>query len=226
MNHHEAEELLPWFVNGGLDPEEHRAVQAFVDSGEITQRQIDEIKLVREVVQRQRGYEPAYDSAILDRAFAQLDATEQIAAQGTDSPLTTKPAPGLLQRLYRWFDWHATPRGAKVALAAQFGLVLALGIISVAQFGASPTTPERQYSTVSGSTPGTVRTGDLLVTFADDVSEADLRNLLHQFDIQIVNGPNSLGMYALKLPDAVPPHTVMAALRDDPRTKLVEPVEK
>ena len=48
MTRQEAEDLLPWFVNGTLSHEESRAVQAFIDSGEISQQEVEEVRLFAE----------------------------------------------------------------------------------------------------------------------------------------------------------------------------------
>jgi hypothetical protein len=43
MNRQEAQELLPWFVAGTLNEDESRAVQAFIDSGEISKAELNEL---------------------------------------------------------------------------------------------------------------------------------------------------------------------------------------
>ena len=77
MNRLEAEQLLPWFVAGSLDSAEADAVQAFIDSGEIPQSQLEELALFAESVAETGAEEPAYDPAILTRAMQQLDQLEQ-----------------------------------------------------------------------------------------------------------------------------------------------------
>ena len=65
MNRQEAEELLPWFVAGALDAEETRAVQAFIDSGEISAEELESVSALATTVAASAADEPAYDPGIL-----------------------------------------------------------------------------------------------------------------------------------------------------------------
>ena len=73
MNKQEAQELLPWFVAGTLSAEESRAVQAFVDSGEIASGELDEYALFAEAVQEQTEHEPVFRQTLLNDVMQQLD---------------------------------------------------------------------------------------------------------------------------------------------------------
>lgn len=197
MNRQEAQELLPWFVAGTLNEQEARAVQAFIDSGEISNAELDELNMFAVAVDEQTADEPAYNPAILNNAMAQLDATQQEAA---DEPLVVSEAesqrPGFFASLLERLQWSQTPSMAKLAMGAQFAAVLALAI-AVAMPGGQDTS-EAAYEVVSGS--ATALQADLTIAFAPDTSEAAARALLLELDAQIVAGPNSLGMYSIALP--------------------------
>ena len=84
MTRQEAEELLPWFVNGTLSREESRAVQAFIDSGEISQQEVEEVRLFAETIQEQSAEEPAFNPGIFEGVMAKLDTVEQ---EAVDTPV-------------------------------------------------------------------------------------------------------------------------------------------
>ena len=197
MNRQEAQELLPWFVAGTLNEQEARAVQAFIDSGEISNTELDELNMFAVAVDEQTANEPEYNPAILKNAMAQLDATPQEAA---DEPLVVGEAKpkggGLFAALLDRLQWSQTPNMAKLALGAQFAAVLALAI-AVAMPGGQDM-GGAYYDVVSGTAP--TLAADLNIAFAPDASEAAVRELLLELDAQIVAGPNSLGMYSIALP--------------------------
>jgi hypothetical protein len=196
MNRKEAEELLPWFVAGTLSEDEHRAVQAFVDSGEIPAADVNELKIFAATIAEQAESEPAYNPAILDKAMAKLDTTEQaVPTEAIILPEASRSSPSLLRKLGDWFNWQATPPWAKLAIGAQFGVVLVLGMLMLNQPNVQ-TGGQGSFTTVSGQS---TMHADIVVGFSPGITEADLRELLGEFDAQIVAGPNSLGMYSIML---------------------------
>jgi len=220
MNRQEAQELLPWFVAGTLNEAEARAVKAFIDSGEISKAELDELSLFAEAVNEQSADEPAYNPAILHNAMAQLDATPQEAAA---EPLVVgEAAPargGWFARLTERLQWSQTPGFAKLAMGAQFAALLALAVV-IAAPGADSN--RGAYEVVSG-TPQTLQ-ADLDIAFAPNVSEAAIRELLLGLEAQIVAGPNSLGMYAIALPEASNLDVIQEQLGASPLTLFVQPV--
>lgn len=191
MNRREAEELLPWFVAGSLPPEESAAVQAFIDSGEIAPVELETLALFSETVAETGVDEPAYDPAILTRAMARLASTPQDAPE---EPLivreTTKAAAGSswLARLLEPLQWANTPPLARVALAAQFALVIGLAVAL-----GSESTTTGSYETVAAQPAQ----GDFSVRFAPGVSEQQIRDLLLAAEASIVSGPSALGIYTV-----------------------------
>ena len=234
MNRREAEELLPWFVAGTLPADEHQAVQAFVDSGEISKAELEEVALFAETVSERGAEEPAYNPAILKSALKQLDGITQeppevplvvgevgadAGARGDAGGRAGQDRPGLLSRLLDSLQWGLTPPLARVAIAGQFALLLGIAVL-VATTEAP--TLDGGYETVSGSA-GVLR-ADLSITFAPGIGEADARTLLLEHELQIVAGPSALGLYQLAAPETADVASLAGTLIEDPRVIFAQPV--
>ena len=234
MNRREAEELLPWFVAGTLDSAETDAVQAFIDSGEIPKSQLEELALFAESVGETGAEEPAYNPAILTRAMQQLDQVEQAQP---DEPLVVREAqhhrttPGgsssgwfasLLDRL----QWSLTPPLARIAIGAQFallvGLVVALGAGESGVEGIVEGVDDGQggYETVANLPPSAA---DLSVVFVPGTAETQIRKLLLDNQASIIAGPTALGVYTLDIADSFDLQVASDNLSTSSLTLLVQP---
>lgn len=223
MNKREAEELLPWFVAGTLSDEETRAVQAFIDSGEIAATDVDELALFAETVSEKAEDEPDYNQQILRNVMAQLDDVPQ---EAPEEPVivretTAAESKGLLARISEAIGWQQTPTFSKLAMSAQFAAVLALALVAAMP---GEDIADSAYATVSGT--AAAANADLSVAFANGVTEADLRALLLDRDARIVDGPNSLGMYGVALPEGADVAAMQQTLQASPLTTFVQPAPR
>lgn len=222
MNKREAQDLLPWFVAGSLSADESRAVRAFIDSGEITALELEELALFAETVNEQQLDEPAYNSAVLSNAISQLDATPQ--ADESEPLLVMEPqvASSWWRVLTDRLQWALTPPVAKVALAAQFLLVVAMGavlLVNPAQVDDLP-----GFETVAGAE--LVSTADLNLVLNPAITVAELQTLLRSVDAQIVSGPSALGMYGIDVQQDADIDAVQKTLTGHPAITFVQPVAK
>ena len=218
MTRQEAEELLPWFVNGTLSSEEASAVQAFIDSGEISQTEIEEVRLFAETIQEQSADEPAFNATMIEDVMAKLDTVEQEAAE--PAVIVAEPQKeSLWHRLTNGFGWSLMPPLAKVAVAGQFALVVALG----AALLNTDTVEENSFDVVSGAAPERER--DIQVIFAPTATEEEIRNLLASFDGVIVDGPSAQGIYAIDVADEFDHPETVQKLADSNITLIVQPTD-
>lgn len=233
MNRREAEELLPWFVAGTLEDEEARAVQAFIDSGEISASDLKELALFSETVSERQSSEPEFNPAILKKAMRQLDGITQEAPEvpvvvgevGSDAGAggrvrEPEETPGLLQRILEALQWSLTPPMARVALVGQFALLFGLAVMVATRVDDAPT--EVVTETVSGSQ--TVLAADFSLSFAPGVSEVDFRILLLEHQISIVAGPSALGLYQVAAPDGIDLEALAERLAASPLVVFLQPV--
>lgn len=233
MNRQQAEELLPWFVAGTLEEEEARAVQAFIDNGEISSEALDELGLFAETVSERQASEPDYDPAILQKAMSQLDGITQEAPEvpvvvgevGSDGGAggrvrAPEDSPGLILRILDALQWSSTPPMARVVVAGQFALLFGLAVMIAT--GTDETMPDTEYGTVSGSQ--TALGVDLSLSFVPGTTEADLRALLLEHQISIVAGPSALGLYQAAAAEGTDIDVLVATLDANPLVLYVQPV--
>ncbi|MEM6709632.1 MAG: hypothetical protein AAF648_12685 [Pseudomonadota bacterium] len=192
MNRQEAEALLPWHVAGTLSVEEAQAVQAFIDSGEIDAAEIHSLEEFATEIRRVDDDEPAYNPALLDNVMARLDEVPQesisLASNDAEAPA------GFFERLLGSLQWSATPGAARWALGAQFAAITGLVVALVVNPGVSG---DEVYETVAGPAPVAATLPALSVGFEEGVTEAELRALLTGFDLEIVGGPSTIGLYQI-----------------------------
>jgi len=233
MNRQEAQDLLPWFVAGTLSDEETRAVQAFIDSGAISNDELAELSLFAETVAERAPEEPVYNPAILQRALAQLDGITQ---EAPEPPLVVgevsqhagargraardEDRPGLIQRVLDALQWSSTPTLARAVVAAQFALLLGLAVV----IGTSSDRAGEggEFDTVAGETPALA--ADFSLSFAPGISEVDARMLLIAHRLNIVAGPSALGIYQVAAPEGADLDSLAAELTASPLVIYLQPV--
>lgn len=195
--HHTTLELLPWYVNGTLEGNERAQVEAHLSACLPCRRELEAQRALQSaMLVSQRDPELARAAA---RMHAHLDAAER-------SPLL-----GVMLRL--WHGSHPLLRGA---LALQLAVILALGALLALR-------PPAEYRTLSSQVTGTEARTGVAVIFNTGRSEQEVRGLLAQLHLRIVDGPDDAGAYTLAV-DAVRRDAVVAALRDHAAIKLALPV--
>jgi hypothetical protein len=229
MNRREAEELLPWFMAGTLDAEEMQAVKAFIDSGEISADELAELAFLNESVAATGAEEPAYNPQLLQRAVSRLDGVAQAPASDFLDRLTNPDSgsdpdaradrPGLLASLLERLQWSLTPPLARVAIAAQFALVLGLVVALTLGERAGDGTEEPGFEVVAGEVAG-----DITVAFTPSATAQQIRRLLADNNASIVAGPSALGIYTLDIAEGVARDEALAALQASGVTMFVQRV--
>ena len=216
----EAEELLPWAIAGTLSEDEARAVQAFIDSGEISPEIIAELEFLADTVQTVAEAEPKYNPAILKNVMSQLDQVPQAELAAPMQRAKQKPnleKPGFIASVVDFLQWSTTPVWAKVTIAVQLSLLV--GVIAIYS-GTDNGVNDDGFQTAAGNIAG-----DFSVMFNPASSEADIRALLQQNNLTIVDGPSALGIYTLDAADNADLVAVQNLLQENPNVNYVQPVE-
>lgn len=200
--HRDVMALLPWHVTGQLDADDAARVEAHLDG----------CAACRDAVEHERQFERAVVRvpASVDEGWAvmrqrlELDAPA-MSRRSSPVPASRRPlAPS-------WRDWLTGWRlGAPLALASLLGVVVMTGLMP-ARF------------TALGSPPAAA-TGNVVVIFRPETTEALFRQTLRMSEARLVDGPTAANAYVLEVPMAQ--RTAMLdRLRHQSQVVLAEPVD-
>lgn len=181
MTHQEALDLLPWYAAETLSNEERQAVAAHLEAcpecaielAHFQELRLADLELSTDI--------PPAPANMLQQALAQIDDYEHERAAAP------QPAPAPRS----WWDafWNPEPGFARLVMAAQFALVLALAVGLMRN-------SEPDYGVLGG--PGGGAT--ISVQFADTATAAQIRDLLAEVEGVIVDGPSAIGLYTVRVP--------------------------
>lgn len=194
--HRQTQELLPWYADGTLEPDEHALVEAHIAECADCRADLESDRSLRLQI--------ADMSTGLERGWAAM--REKIDAAPQQRPARAVP---FLRR----------PIAVGWALAAQ---LVAATLILAMMLPASRPTAEPAYH-VLGSDPTAV-SGNIIVLFKPDTTEGDMRAALVQTNARLVDGPTASGAYVLHVPEGNRP-AVLERLRGISHILLAEPVD-
>lgn len=236
LAHDEVRELLPWWANRTLEPDERRAVEHHLARCAACRAEAaDERRLAALFDGAGEAAAPLPHPRCFDRLMERLDRDEERAAVAPSpalAPATArhrKIAPETLRRLV------AVEAAALLVLAVALAVVLLRDPPPAAPVGADPaagmpTAAAPAFRTLgadpggAATEPGTRR---LRVVFAADAPEAALRELLLEIRGRLIDGPSPLGAYTVAVPAGPadePLALILEHLRSRPEVRLAEPV--
>lgn len=213
--HREAQLLLPWRAAGTLEATDQVLVDAHL--AECPTCQVD---LAREV---QLKAAVADEAPAAQNGWARLQARmghielepEPVATPVPCLPKET-PSRGSRRGWSRVGRTLSDPKRLRLVVGAQFAALLVMGTLT-----AMPVERPGAYRAL-GDAPA-ARTGDALVMFRPETSEAALRRALSVADARLVDGPTTAGAYLLQLPGGANGPGLIA-LRRNPDVTLAEPI--
>lgn len=203
MNHHDAWDLVPWFVNGTLGAAEHAALERHLDECADCR---GEVHAQRELMQSMRA-QPLVEA--MPRASLQ-GLWDRIDAQALPEHVASAPPARRHLPSPRWFA------------AAAAGIVLALGATLVL-LDPWRTEPPGQFRTV-GDPAASLPDGSIRAVFAGELTLSELQLLLQESRLRAVSGPTSSGVYTLAPPSARDTAAALEVLRAHPGVRFAEPV--
>jgi anti-sigma factor RsiW len=197
--HEQAQQLLPWYVNGTLEADEAALVEAHLaECAECRADLAAEQALSREVAALPIDVEHAW-SALSDR----------IDAAGPPRRLA-EPVPFLRRKVA--IGWAL---GGPLAAAAAVAFAVAI-------VPGAPSPVGETYRAL-GSAP-TAAPGNALVMFRPDARDSDLRAALTKAGARIVDGPTASGAYVVRIA-AASRAQALDGLRAAPQIVLAEPID-
>jgi anti-sigma-K factor RskA len=171
--------LLPWYVNGTLEAEERRQVEAYLESNSDAR---DEVALLRELRQQVKDEKIEHSPGELGlqrlkREIKQAGAQPDGADRMTGRTVTVASF------------WRPLAVAACLAVVVQAGVMVGLG-----------GWPGSDVEIASGTAGLTAPV--LQVTFEPGATEQEIRDVLQSAGASIADGPTALGVYNLRLVDA------------------------
>lgn len=175
MSHEQAADLLPWLVSDTLDDAEKEIVLEHASACVICRRELDYLRQLRDSIVRTSGSMPMPDPDMRN-INARIDALIANRHRGRM----------LLSRLREVF---ASPW--RTAFAAQTVLLIALVAVLL-----WPEQKDAEFTTLTQ--PQDLPDGNYIrVVFSPELTEIQLAGLLERYDLAIVDGPSSRGVYTL-----------------------------
>jgi anti-sigma-K factor RskA len=171
--------LLPWYVNGTLEAEERRQVEAYLERNSDAR---DEVALLRELRQQVKDEKIEHSPGELGlqrlkREIKQAGAQPDGADRMTGRTVTVASF------------WRPLAVAACLAVVVQAGVMVGLG--------GWPGSDVEIASGTAGLTPPVLQ-----VTFEPGATEQEIRDVLQSAGASIADGPTALGVYNLRLVDA------------------------
>jgi hypothetical protein len=218
-NHHQKVwEILPWYVNGTLEGDEHEFVARHILR---CQSCADEVVRCQSIATAVRSAEEA----------ARMPSPEHLARlmERIDRGNTSVAPERWRIRVREWIEkirlaFQETPSLFRWALAAQTAAIVLLAAAIILQASLAPSFYRTLSDADGSSEPGRVH---LQVVFADDITEREIRTLLSSIGATIVAGPTPMAVYTVALAAGdreAPPRTreTLAMLRAHPKVRLAE----
>lgn len=206
----EASELLPWFLNGTLPPEEEVAVAKQLLVSPRMQDDLAELQTISEVVRETQPSDWQPSAGHLGSIMARIGAD---APPETDQA-TARPLIGLAD------SFRAMGRGMRWVFAAQLAMILILAGTLMVKWVQPPA--EGTYQTLTSTTGLTVQERSIKVAFSPDATAEQMQTLLASIDATIIDGPSALGLFTIAIPDDMMVETARDALRGSPIVLLVQ----
>jgi hypothetical protein len=219
--------LLPWYQNQSLDQDERQQVESHLRTCLICKREMNEVGKFAAAIKK---------SSVLDMAaevsYARLQEKLKITKPVTHIPVPyplksdqkdeiARATPGILggaSRQHRRSLRFNTPMLKRYAVAAS----LFLAIIPVMMQYGQQSSDTADYFTLSAAKPEVLGGTRLRVVFDKSLSMVGVESLLEKIHGEIVDGPNLVGGYTVRL-DA-DKDAAIALLRNQQNVLLVEPV--
>jgi anti-sigma factor RsiW len=196
-SHDQADELLPWYATGQLEPADRALVEGHLVSCARCQRQL---AAERALVDQFQAFSPEVDSG-----WAELRGRIE----------SRPPARPSIADSLRDF-WHALTRPVLAAFAAAQLALVALAAL-LFQSLSQPT-----YVAL-GSAP-VAASANVIVMFRPDAREAELRRAIQSTGATLVGGPTQADAYLLHVEPGARP-AALQKLQRDSRVTLAQPID-
>lgn len=211
MNHRQAWDLIPWFVNGSAPDSRSESLEHHLRECPECRAEVEAQRAIMQAM-KTRPLVENMPHGSLQKLWARIDAQPAAPAE---LPVSAETEEGTRQRSPRLVVWLA----AAIAMQA-----LLLGAVTLLLLRLPP--DEAAYRTVS-SPAAITAAPSVRAVFAPDMTLGELQALLERASLRIVSGPTAEGVYTLAATQASAAADVsraLALLRSHPATRFAEPI--
>lgn len=228
--------LLPWYLNQSLEHYERQQVESHLRSCILCSRELVVLRKLAAAVNQSSSLDMAAEASFagLRSKLQTVETVRQNPEPSIHQPTlawfrkTANAGPGLSDNAAnRWCSRLLRLSGSTVKRLAIAASILLAMIPSTIQYGRSPTTAAADYYTLSAAKPESPVGVKLRVVFSKSLPDAGIDSLLEKIHGQLVDGPNNVGAYTVKLDtgeDSLDSTTAIAFLRNQQNVMLVESV--
>jgi hypothetical protein len=179
-------ELLPWYINNTLDEQQRNDVDALLLRSDVARKDLANLQALAEAIKNQEQHINDEHSNGHEMGWARLQ--KNLRAEPLSSP----------QKMAQRNWW-------KPSLAAAAAVILALQITIIYRDSLSPSQPAIDWQTLSTNDAGqqqTISAGyRVQIRFVDTASWENIRKVLQSFNARIIEGPSTLGIVQIYIPD-------------------------
>jgi hypothetical protein len=183
-SHDTVSELLPWYANATLSPEESAVVEQHLESCIHCRQELRVLREMAATMSDDAENAPPVESS-LAKTLSAIDALQR-----------EENRPPARFNLFRWLSslWSGAVPPVRLVLAAQLGAILLLGVLLILSRQHEPS-----FTTLSGGSDPTARGARLTLIFSPNITEDTMRKLLLDTEATIVSGPSAQGVYVVEL---------------------------
>lgn len=216
--HAQMASLLPWYVNGSLNPAEQAVFQDHLAKCKLCQQELAGCQaLAGQIPATEEIWQPS--PIHFAKILAQVEELE--SAHDKQEAIHKQTRPGFFHKVRTWFS--DTPNPVRWTLTLE-----TLALASLALFVLIPHSPvanlSNGYETLSNTEPALSKQGEMIrLVLADDLTSQELSDLLQRAKAQIRQGPSTVGSYTVEVP-AEAEEQALKLMRNNPKIKLAQPI--
>jgi anti-sigma factor RsiW len=211
--HDEAQQLLPWWVNGRLSAPDAARFAAHLNGCAECRADVEAERRIRSSLRQSPRVEYA-PQASFQKLWSRIEEVElDVPTRPPDDESMVRPA-----------RRSSTSRHWRIAAAVAMGV--GVGLLFAAPWRMSPTNLPATYTTASQPGPVSARSVQIRAVFSPAMTVDELTRIVRETRLAIVEGPSESGVYGLAtVPrSAAAAQDALARLRADPRVRFAEPV--
>lgn len=207
LPHEIATELLPWLVNDSLDEDEKVAVFEHARACVICRRELGDLERLRDSISHVSTALPT-PAPDMRNINARIDALIDRRNWGRN----------LLSQIRETFEspW-------RIAFAAQSILLIVLASLLL-----WPEPENAEFTTLTQ--PDDLPDGHYVrLVFSPELAQFELSALLDKFELKVIEGPSSRGVYTLGLAESLSVEDrdkLVRSLQEDPKVLFAQPVNR